>query len=214
MKHVVIESSTDPVAGIVYHITPNGPRFHTLYDLIEQARKEPVIQNHSFEIILGKSPHKVGLITLCTSLSLWGRVSSDIMEHAPTIPKFQSRCSSIYLLANWYPWSVHFLLVCNSIYTDGTPFYVMTSWMIGIHVFFLSPLQPDMRWFHKGVKSLSQAEQLLKRDHRDGAFFVYRTKSEHSPYIVAFRLVSATCLHIVHRLPLVMSTCTPFVWVM
>ena len=46
-----------------------------------------------------------------------------------------------------------------------------------------------MRWLHRGVKSLSQAEQLLKRDHRDGAFFVYRTKSEHSPYIVAFRSV-------------------------
>lgn len=73
-------------------------------------------------------------------------------------------------------------------------------------MYVFSPLQPDMRWFHRGVKSLSQAEQLLKRDHRDGAFFVYRTKSDHSPYIVAFRLVVALV-----RLPLVMSTCTSFV---
>lgn len=104
VKHVVIESTTDPVAGVIYHVTPNGPRFHSLYDLIEKAQQEPVIQNRSFEVVLGKCPPK-----------------------------------------------------------------------------------PDMRWLHRGVKSLSQAEQLLKRDHRDGAFFVYRTKSEHSPFIVAFR---------------------------
>lgn len=59
VKHVVIESTPDPVVGIIYHITPSGPRFHTLYDLIEHAQKEPVIHNHSFEIILGKSPPKV-----------------------------------------------------------------------------------------------------------------------------------------------------------
>jgi hypothetical protein len=104
VKHVVVESSTDPVVGILYHITPKGPRFHSLYDLIEKAQREPVIKNHLFEMVLGKCPPK-----------------------------------------------------------------------------------PDMRWLHRGVKSLSQAEQLLKRDHRDGAFFVYRTKSEHSPFIVAFR---------------------------
>jgi hypothetical protein len=104
VKHVVVESSTDPVVGILYHITPKGPRFHSLYDLIEKAQQEPVIKNHLFEMVLGKCPPK-----------------------------------------------------------------------------------PDMRWLHRGVKSLSQAEQLLKRDHRDGAFFVYRTKSEHSPFIVAFR---------------------------
>ena len=59
VKHVVIESSTDPVSGVLYHITPNGPRFNSLYDLIEQAQKKAVIQNHSFEIVLGKCPPKV-----------------------------------------------------------------------------------------------------------------------------------------------------------
>ena len=59
VKHVVIESSTDPVSGVLYHVTPNGPRFNSLYDLIEQAQKKAVIQNHSFEIVLGKCPPKV-----------------------------------------------------------------------------------------------------------------------------------------------------------
>ena len=59
MKHVVVESTTDPVAGVIYHITPSGPRFHSLYDLIEKAQEEAVIQNHSFEIVLGKCPPKV-----------------------------------------------------------------------------------------------------------------------------------------------------------
>jgi hypothetical protein len=59
VKHVVIESTTDPVAGVIYHVTPNGPRFHSLYDLIEKAQQEPVIQNRSFEIVLGKCPPKV-----------------------------------------------------------------------------------------------------------------------------------------------------------
>lgn len=48
-------------------------------------------------------------------------------------------------------------------------------------------LQPDTRWLHRGVKSLSQAEQILRKEHRDGAFFVYRTQSEYAPYIVAYR---------------------------
>ena len=47
--------------------------------------------------------------------------------------------------------------------------------------------QPDTRWLHRGVKSLSQAEQILRKEHRDGAFFVYRTQSDYAPYIVAYR---------------------------
>ena len=49
-----------------------------------------------------------------------------------------------------------------------------------------------MSWLHRGVKSLSQAEQILRKEHRDGAFFVYRTQSEHAPYIVAYRYVMST----------------------
>ena len=48
-------------------------------------------------------------------------------------------------------------------------------------------VQPDTRWLHRGVKSLSQAEQILRKEHRDGAFFVYRTQSDYAPYIVAYR---------------------------
>ena len=51
----------------------------------------------------------------------------------------------------------------------------------------ISAQQPDVRWLHRGVKSLSQAEQILRKEHRDGAFFVYRTQSDYAPYIVAYR---------------------------
>jgi len=44
-----------------------------------------------------------------------------------------------------------------------------------------------MRWLHGGVKSLSQAEQILRKEHRDGAFFVYQTNSEYAPFILAYR---------------------------
>ena len=66
---MVVESSTDPVVGILYHITPKGPRFPSLYDLIEKAQQEAVIKNHLFEIVLGKCPPKVWL-SLSLSLSL------------------------------------------------------------------------------------------------------------------------------------------------
>lgn len=46
-----------------------------------------------------------------------------------------------------------------------------------------------MSWLHGGVKSLSQAEQILRKEHRDGSFFVYKTQSEYAPYIVAYRYV-------------------------
>ena len=59
MKHVVVESTTDSVVGVLYHITPKGPRFSSLHDLIEKAQQEPVIKNHLFEIVLGKCPPKV-----------------------------------------------------------------------------------------------------------------------------------------------------------
>ncbi|XP_064393365.1 uncharacterized protein LOC135340880 [Halichondria panicea] len=104
VKHVVIESKRDPVTGVIYNITPNGPFFSSLSELIDEAQKKALIQNHTFDIKLGQYPP-----------------------------------------------------------------------------------QPNMSWLHRGVKSLSQAEQILRKEHRDGAFFVYRTQSEHAPYIVAYR---------------------------
>ena len=59
VKHVVIESKYDPVTGILYHITPSGPFFPSLYELVERARKKPLIQNHLFDIKLEKCPPKV-----------------------------------------------------------------------------------------------------------------------------------------------------------
>lgn len=44
-----------------------------------------------------------------------------------------------------------------------------------------------MSWLHRGVKSLSQAEMILRKEHREGAFFVYGTQSEYAPYIVLYR---------------------------
>ena len=59
VKHVVIESKQEPVAGVLYNITPNGPFFSSLYDLIEEAKKSPIIQNHMIDVVLGKCPPKV-----------------------------------------------------------------------------------------------------------------------------------------------------------
>ena len=47
------------MAGIMYNITPNGPYFTSLYEVIEEARKSPIIQNHMFDIVLTSSPPKV-----------------------------------------------------------------------------------------------------------------------------------------------------------
>jgi hypothetical protein len=103
-KHVVVESKKDPVAGIMYNITPNGPYFTTLHDVIEEAKKSPIIQNHMFDIVLTKSPPKI-----------------------------------------------------------------------------------NMKWMHQQQKTVSQAHKLLSRDHRDGAFLVYRTNSEDVPYKLSYR---------------------------
>lgn len=62
MKHVVVESKPDSVAHVMYHITPNGPYFDSLYSLIEEARTTAIIQNHAFDLILGSSPPKVSII--------------------------------------------------------------------------------------------------------------------------------------------------------
>ena len=59
VKHVVIESKFDPVTGILYHITPSGPFFPSLYELIEEAQRKPLIQNHMFDIKLEQCPPKV-----------------------------------------------------------------------------------------------------------------------------------------------------------
>lgn len=59
VKHVVIESKRDPVAGVLYNITPNGPFYSSLYELIEEAQKRPLIQNHMFDIKLGQYPPQV-----------------------------------------------------------------------------------------------------------------------------------------------------------
>ncbi len=60
VKHVVIESRRDPVTGVLYNITPNGPSFSSLYELIVEAQTRPLIHNHSFNIQLTCSPPKVG----------------------------------------------------------------------------------------------------------------------------------------------------------
>ena len=61
VKHVVIETKPDPVTGILYHITPNGPFCSSLCELIEEARKTSIIQNHLFDVVLTKSPPKVSI---------------------------------------------------------------------------------------------------------------------------------------------------------
>ena len=68
VKHVVIESKQEPVAGVLYNITPNGPFFSSLYDLIEEAKKSPIIQNHMIDVVLGKCPPKVRTqrLVICT----------------------------------------------------------------------------------------------------------------------------------------------------
>lgn len=55
----MIESRRDPVAGVVYNITPNGPVFSSLYELIEEGQRTPLIQNHVFNVQLTCSPPKV-----------------------------------------------------------------------------------------------------------------------------------------------------------
>jgi len=61
VKHVVVESKRDPVARVMYHITPNGPYFDSLYALIQEACTTAIIQNHAFDLVLGSSPIKVRL---------------------------------------------------------------------------------------------------------------------------------------------------------
>ena len=139
VKHVVIESKRDPVAGVLYNITPNGPFFTSLYELIEGAKVAPVIQNHMFDVKLGKFPPKVCI--------------QRLVQHLNSCVWIRSRAPVKDINTN----------SCNSF------------------------LQPDQRWLHRGVKSLSQAEQILRKEHRDGAFFVYRTQSDYAPYIVAYR---------------------------
>ena len=62
MKHVVVESKPDPVTGVVYHVTPSGPYFDSLYSLVEEARRTKVIQNHLFDVLLTKCPPKVKFV--------------------------------------------------------------------------------------------------------------------------------------------------------
>ena len=47
----------------MYNITPNGPYFTSLFEVIEEARKSPIIQNHMFDIVLTSSPPKVNTHT-------------------------------------------------------------------------------------------------------------------------------------------------------
>lgn len=62
VKHVVVESKPDPVTGVVYHVTPSGPYFDSLYSLVEEARRTKVIQNHLFDVLLTKCPPKVKFV--------------------------------------------------------------------------------------------------------------------------------------------------------
>ena len=79
VKHVVIESKRDPVAGIVYNITPNGPFFNTLYDLIEEGKKSAIIQNHMFDVTLGKCPPKVHFVMSACAVPYCQRANNDTM---------------------------------------------------------------------------------------------------------------------------------------
>lgn len=64
VKHVVIETKPDPVIGVLYHITSQGPFFNSVTELIEEAKKSCIIQNHMFDVILTKSPPKVTTSTV------------------------------------------------------------------------------------------------------------------------------------------------------
>lgn len=70
MKHVVIETKPDPVTGILYHITPNGPFCSSLCELVEEAKKTSIIQNHLFDVVLTKSPPKVSIQKYCVKNNL------------------------------------------------------------------------------------------------------------------------------------------------
>ncbi|KAL5466811.1 hypothetical protein EMCRGX_G030961 [Ephydatia muelleri] len=104
VRHIVIESRRDTVLGVLYSFVPEGPAFPSLCELIEEARRTPLIQNHQFSVKLTNSPPK-----------------------------------------------------------------------------------PNQRWMHRSIKSLSQAERTMSSEQRDGAFFVYCTKSDFAPYVIAYR---------------------------
>lgn len=70
IKHVVIETKSDPITGVLYHITPHGPFFNSLTGLIEEAKQTCIIQNHMFDVILTKSPPKVSIYYYLINLSL------------------------------------------------------------------------------------------------------------------------------------------------
>ena len=125
VRHIVIESRRDTVLGVLYSFVPEGPAFPSLCELIEEARRTPLIQNHQFSVKLTNSPPKV-ITHLCGTVGGWG-----------------------------------LLLVCL--------------------------LQPNQRWMHRSIKSLSQAERTMSSEQRDGAFFVYCTKSDFAPYVIAYR---------------------------
>ena len=59
VKHVVIETRPDPVTGVLYYITPHGPCFDSLTSLIEEAKRNCIIKNQIFDVILTRSPPKV-----------------------------------------------------------------------------------------------------------------------------------------------------------
>ena len=79
---MVVESRMDPVAGVLYNITPNGPFFSSLYELIEEAQKRPLIQNHTFDIKLGNlqtvffMPTHTHVLLLHVKNSLFGNTTS------------------------------------------------------------------------------------------------------------------------------------------
>lgn len=114
VKHVVVESKPDSVAHIMYHITPNGPYFDSLYSLIEEARNTAIIQNHAFDLILGSSPPKL-----------------------------------------------------------------------------------DTSWLHQNTRSSSQAHAIMRNEHREGAFLVYKTTSPVVPYALLVQVDGSTQEHLI-----------------
>jgi hypothetical protein len=49
------------------------------------------------------------------------------------------------------------------------------------------PPMPNQGWLHKNVKTLSQAEKIMSKHQKDGAFFVYETLSSFAPYSLVYR---------------------------
>ncbi|XP_019857797.1 PREDICTED: 1-phosphatidylinositol 4,5-bisphosphate phosphodiesterase gamma-1-like [Amphimedon queenslandica] len=83
VKHVVIETRPDTVAGVLYYITPQGPCFDSLTGLIEEAKRHCIIKNQLFDVVLKKSPPKPD--------QRWLHKSIKSFSHAEKLMKKETR---------------------------------------------------------------------------------------------------------------------------